>query len=195
MTGQLLTATYNNNWLKQRVSKGEVIKYLYFWGHQPSHDGVITQSCLSQWWAAPFEVEGRVYATAEHWMMAQKALLFGDEDAFAKTLRSVNPGEVKEIGRSVRNFDAFKWEANKYRIVVEGNLHKFRTHETLEKYLTGTSGRVIVEASPVDTIWGVGLAADNDLIRDPNRWKGENLLGYALMEVRDKLNKDSSKHI
>jgi ribA/ribD-fused uncharacterized protein len=179
--------TYNTDWLKSELSKGNHFKYLFFWGHQPARDGSITESCLSQWWPAPFVVDGNRYATAEHWMMARKALLFNDQVAYARTLKSVNPAEVKAIGRSVQNFDAASWEENKFRIVMEGNYHKFKSHNRLASYLLATGTRILAEASPVDPVWGVGLAADDEKINDLNNWNGSNLLGYALMEVRDKL--------
>ena len=64
--------------IQARAHNGEQFEFLFFWGHQPSKDGTITKSCLSQWYAAPFVVDGLVYPTAEHWMMAEKARLFGD---------------------------------------------------------------------------------------------------------------------
>ncbi|RYZ28700.1 MAG: NADAR family protein, partial [Sphingobacteriales bacterium] len=150
------------------------------------------QACLSQWWDAPFKADSKQYPTAEHYMMAQKARLFGDEDAYAKTLLAKKPAEVKEIGRTVRNFEPGIWDANKYRIVVEGNYHKFNADKAIRDYLLATKQRVLVEASPVDKIWGIGLAADDERVHNPSAWQGENLLGYALMEVRDLLLKEQA---
>ena len=97
------------------------------------------------------------------------------------------PGAAKAIGREVRNFDQQVWERHRFDIVVEGNLGKFGQHEALKEFLLGTSDRILVEASPVDRIWGIGLAADNADAENPNLWKGLNLLGFALMEVRNRL--------
>lgn len=165
-------------------------EYIFFWGHRPSKDGTITKSCMSQWWDHPFTVSGITYPTAEHWMMAKKAAMFGDMDIFNRILSVKDPGDVKALGRAVKGFNDSIWQQNCYRIVVEGNLHKFSSDENLKDYLIGTGEKVLVEASPVDKIWGIGMAADDKDIMDPTEWRGENLLGYALMEVREELNKN-----
>jgi predicted NAD-dependent protein-ADP-ribosyltransferase YbiA (DUF1768 family) len=84
---------------------GARMKFLYFWGHQPSRDGSPGPGCLSQWWDSPFSIGDVTYATAEHWMMAQKARLFGDEQAFARIIEAAHPGQAKRLGREVRGFD------------------------------------------------------------------------------------------
>jgi ribA/ribD-fused uncharacterized protein len=94
------------------------------------------------------------------------------------------PSEVKKLGREVANFDAKAWEAARAGIVFDGNFAKFSQKAALRKFLLGTGERIIVEASPVDRIWGVGLASDNPRIGDPSRWDGLNLLGFELMKVR-----------
>lgn len=178
---------YNNEWLKKRYEAGDTIKYLFFWGHQPSKDGSITKTCFSQWWVAPFEVDGIVYKTAEHWMMAGKARLFKDEAALEKILATPTPHQAKKGGRMVKNFVPAVWNEYKFTLVAQGNFHKFSQHENLKTFLLGTQNRVLVEASPMDNIWGIGMAADAADIENPLRWKGENLLGYALMQVREQL--------
>lgn len=178
---------YNLNWLISQYNDGVKLKYLYFWGHTPNRDGSIGKSCFSQWWEQAFEVNGNVYPTAEHWMMFKKAELFGDAIMQSKILQSKTPGEAKALGRKVQNFDQATWEANRTNIVVEGNQHKFEQHEELKVFLMNTKDRILVEASPVDNIWGIGLAQDATGIEDPNAWKGLNLLGFALMEVRENL--------
>lgn len=178
---------YNINWLIEKYQKKEKIKYVFFWGHQPSKDGSITASCFSQWWHAPFKDNNATYFTAEHWMMAEKARLFNDEITRSKILQTASPAAVKKSGRGIQHFDAAVWDAHKYNIVVQGNLHKFSQNNELKSFLLNTGERVLVEASPVDTIWGIGLAADYDAVHNPLLWKGENLLGFALMEVRDQL--------
>ncbi len=166
--------------------KGKKLKYLFFWGHQPSADGSITKSCFSQWWVCPFVVDGKRYATAEHWMMAKKAVLF-DPEMIEKILDAKSPDQAKRLGRMIKNFDAKIWDEHKFEIVVEGNFQKFNQHKTLKEYLLNTKDRVLVEASPVDKIWGIGMAVDHQNIENPKLWKGENLLGFALMDVREKL--------
>jgi hypothetical protein len=178
---------YNNQWLLDQYSGNDQIDFLFFYGHTPKADGTIGAFCLSQWWIAPFEVDGITYKTAEHWMMAEKARLFKDEETLKAILALESPAEAKAAGRLIRRFDPAEWDAHKFDIVVEGNLHKFRQNEVLGGFLVGTGSRVLVEASPADAVWGIGMGADHSDAKEPDRWKGENLLGYALMEVRDKL--------
>lgn len=179
---------YHLDWLIKKYEANERLKYVFFWGHQPSKDGSIKETCFSQWWLSAFEVDAIVYQTAEHWMMAQKARLFADEETLKKILVAKTPAEAKKLGREVRNFDPVLWDENKYEYVKQGNIYKFSQHPDLKEYLLNTGDRVLVEASPVDRIWGIGMAKDNPDIANPHRWKGENLLGFALMETRDALN-------
>ncbi len=158
--------------------------YIFFWGHQPSKNGDITKTCLSQWWLADFEVDGIIYKSAEHYMMAKKALLFDDQEIFEKIIAESDPAVVKKLGRLVKNFDGQKWSELCYAFVVEGNFHKFYQNENLRTYLLSTNEATIVEASPYDKIWGIGLRAHE---ANPENWKGSNYLGYALMEARDKI--------
>jgi ribA/ribD-fused uncharacterized protein len=179
--------SYSTAWLLDQLAQDARVKYLFFWGHQPSKDDVITKSCLSQWWVADFEVAGITYRSTEHWMMAEKARLFDDEDTLSRILAAKSPAEAKKLGREIQGFEANVWEEHKFDIVKAGNLYKFGQHQALKKFLLSTGDRVLVEASPVDTIWGIGLAADSPDADNPTRWQGPNLLGFALMEVRDQL--------
>jgi ribA/ribD-fused uncharacterized protein len=159
-------------------------KWLLFWGHQPAKDGSITKSCFSQWWPSPFEVQGETYPTAEHFMMAEKARLFGDEATRHTILAAKHPKQAKALGRQVAGFDEEGWNAKRFEIVVRANRAKFEQNPALREFLLGTGKRVLVEASPVDRIWGIGLAGDDPAAEDPQQWRGLNLLGFALMEVR-----------
>ncbi|KAB8189789.1 DUF1768 domain-containing protein [Nonomuraea phyllanthi] len=170
---------------------GRRLKYLYFWGHQPARDGRPGAGCLSQWWPVTFTEDGHTYTSAEHYMMAHKAWLFGDEGSAGKILQAGHPGEAKSLGRTVRGFDQAAWEARRFEIVVRGNVAKFGAHEDLAEFLAGTSGRVLVEASPVDRVWGIGLAASDERAASPATWRGANLLGFALMAARDTLDRRS----
>lgn len=161
--------------------------YLYFWGHRPRRDGSVGPGCLSQWWPAPFTVDGRTFATAEHWMMWHKATLFGDDATAERILTAGHPKRAKDLGRQVRGFDETVWAAHRYDIVVAGNVAKFAAHPDLRAFLLATGDRVLVEASPVDRVWGIGLAADHPDAAAPARWRGANLLGFALMEARARL--------
>jgi ribA/ribD-fused uncharacterized protein len=183
----ILTMTYDRSWLEAAFRAKSRAKLLFFWGHQPSKDGRITTSCLSQWWPAPFSVGGLTYPTAEHWMMAGKARLFGDDQTATQILSAGSPRQAKQLGRQVSGFDAARWDTEKYRIVTEGSFQKFRQHKALGAFLLSTGDQVLVEASPVDRIWGIGLAADDERAGNPLLWRGENLLGFALMEARDRL--------
>lgn len=184
---------FNKAWMAQSYPDTESIPFFFFWGHQPSADGKITKSCLSQWWMASFEVNNIIYKTAEHWMMAEKARLFKDGKALSNILASQSPAKAKEEGRLIENFDPAVWDLHKFGIVVEGNRHKFSSDHTLKDFLLSTERQVLVEASPLDTIWGIGLSGDNPAAQDPVSWRGENLLGFALMEVRALLIKSDQR--
>ncbi|MEE6257168.1 NADAR family protein [Plantactinospora sonchi] len=173
--------------LRRLVADGTPIRYVFFWGHQPGRDGGVGAGCLSQWWPSPFTVDGVRYATAEHYMMAGKARLFGDEPIARQVLTAPTPGAAKALGQRVRGFEQAVWDAHRFDLVVAGNLAKFGQHPELRAYLLGTRERVLVEASPIDRIWGIGLAADDPRAGDPARWRGLNLLGFALMRARAQL--------
>ncbi|MCX4819712.1 NADAR family protein [Streptomyces sp. NBC_01142] len=173
--------------LMNRVSSGNRIKYLLFWGHTPRREDRLDASCLSQWWPSPFVVDGVRYATAEHWMMASKARLFGDAEAERAAVDADSPAAAKKAGRLVRGFDETIWKRERLAIVRSGSVHKFGQDPALRGFLLATGDRVLVEASPLDLIWGIGLAADDERAQDPARWRGLNLLGFALMEAREEL--------
>ncbi|WP_245428348.1 NADAR family protein [Kumtagia ephedrae] len=177
--------------LEREIGAGASPRFLFFWGHQPSKDGKPNASCFSQWWPAQFEVDGVRYPTAEHWMMAGKARLFGDAETTARIIAADSPKEAKQFGRLVRGFDERRWDEEKLGIVVEGSVHKFGQNEPLKDFLLSTGDVVLVEASPVDRVWGIGLAVDDEGALDPRQWRGDNLLGFALMEARDRLRSDA----
>ena len=156
-----------------------------FWGHRPNKDGRIGQPCLSQWWEVDFEVEGNLYRSAEHWMMAEKARVFDDMEIWEQILEASSPAQAKKLGRQVRNFDHEIWIEKRFDIVVQGNVHKFGQNKALKSYLLTTGERILAEASPVDAIWGIGYARDHANAYRPEKWRGPNLLGFALMETRD----------
>lgn len=173
--------------LQEEVRKAKRFKYLGFWGHTPKQKGVVDKSCFSQWFPSAFEVEGIAYKNAEQFMMAQKAKLFGDDEIFQKILHSSHPKEVKALGRLVKKYQEDVWQQHRFAIVVAGNVAKFSQNQDLKQFLLGTGERVLVEASPVDKIWGIGLATDHENAEKPLQWKGLNLLGFALMQVRDQI--------
>ncbi|QKW52690.1 NADAR family protein [Streptomyces buecherae] len=173
--------------LVERAAQGERFKFVYFWGHQPRRAGSVGAECFSQWFPSPFVVDRVAYATAEHWMMAGKARLFGDAEAERQVIAASHPGQAKEIGRSVRGFDDAVWRERRFELVVRGSVEKFGQHPEMRDYLLSTGLRVLVEASPVDRIWGIGLSADDERAAVPRQWEGQNLLGFALMEARRRL--------
>ena len=151
-------------------------KYVFFW------NGI-----YSQWHKAPMTIDKIDYNSCEQYMMHQKALLFGDEEIAELILKESNPREQKRYGRMIRNFDKSIWEQNCLSIVYEGNLAKFKQNEDLKEQMLSTGDKIFVEASPLDNIWGIGLAEDNINIDNPSFWLGLNLLGQALTLVKQEL--------
>ena len=180
---------YTKQWLQQEVTEGRKQEFCLFWGHQPSKDGSITKSCLSQWWMEDFYTMVDSYLYMEQYMMAGKAQLFGDEERRKDILACSDPKQIKALGRKVRGFDQVVWDKFKYAIVLNGNWCKFSQNRELREFLLSTGDSVLVEASPYDRIWGIQLSADAPEAQNPFRWRGENLLGFALMEVRDELHR------
>ncbi|MEO0895783.1 MAG: NADAR family protein [Bacteroidota bacterium] len=181
---------YSRKQLIADVENGKKLKYLFFWGHKASLDGSLRETCFSQWWAGyPFDEDGISYSTAEHYMMAGKARLFKDEEMLGAIIKAGHPDEAKKFGRQVRGFVQEEWEAKRTDIVTHGNYLKFSQHPELKAFLLRTGQRVIVEASPYDHIWGIGMESKHQHAAQPINWKGANLLGFCLMEVRDRLMK------
>jgi len=176
--------------LKKLAACGKRPRFVFFWGHRPKRPGLLGAECFSQWFSSPFEEDGAIYPTSEHYMMAEKARLFGDEENRARIMRAGSPGAAKAIGREVRGFHEEEWGRERYGIVVRANVAKFSHHSELRAYLIGTRNRVLVEASPKDRIWGIGLEAKDPRAGNPLQWKGLNLLGFALMKVRTRLAAD-----
>lgn len=158
-----------------------------FYGHQPRADGRVGDSCFSQWWPCRFEVRGVGYVTAEQFMMASKARLFGDLEVLEEILREPSPAKQKALGRKVRRFEAPVWERHRFDVVAFGSAAKFSADPALRAHLLSTGDELLVEASPRDRIWGVGLGRENPAIHTPSRWRGRNLLGFALVHAREVL--------
>ncbi|KAF7797824.1 hypothetical protein EIP86_009030 [Pleurotus ostreatoroseus] len=181
--------------------------YVFFWRETAKH------GWASQWYHSPFrariqlqfDVNGKlrtidshdehVFPTAEHWMMACKALLFDDAAVFADILATDarDARGVKALGRAVRGFDEAVWVAARGAVVREGNLHKFRAHEEIRQALFATGARRLVEASPRDRVWGIGFGEARALEEDVRRRWGLNLLGKALEEVRAILRREEEE--
>ena len=166
------------------VERGDQFTYRFFWGHTPRPDGRIDAPCLSQWWRCRFELDGQSYTSAEQWMMAEKARLFGDREVLGQILAVEDPQTIKNLGRAVRDFDAVRWDAERFERVVRGNVAKFGQDAALRAFLLSTKGEILVEAAPRDVVWGIGLGAANEKAKDPRTWRGQNLLGFALTKAR-----------
>jgi ribA/ribD-fused uncharacterized protein len=162
-------------------------EYLCFWGHRRAADGSIGKSCFSQWFEAAFVIDDIRYPTAEHFMMAAKARLFGDNEILSRVIAAPTARDAKALGRKVKGFDDALWTERRFELVVEGNLEKFGQNPKLRSFLLSTGDRVLVEASPEDRIWGIGMAEADERARNPEQWDGLNLLGFALMAVRARL--------
>ncbi len=146
---------------------------------------------LSQWHPSRFTLGGRDYVCAEQYMMHHKALLFDDQRAAQAILASNQPADHKRWGRQVRAFRPEVWEVHKVAIVTAANRAKFSQNPGLRKKLLATGDAILVEANPRDQVWGVGLEARAPEIQDPRQWRGENLLGQILMQVRAELAADT----
>ncbi len=144
-------------------------------------------SPFSQWYRCSFTVGDAKFNCAEQFMMHGKALLFDDAEAAAQILAATHPGEHKALGRKVKRFDDTLWKRAREAIVMDGNRAKFTQNPELREVLLATKGTTLVEASPYDKIWGIGLAATDPRAADPTLWKGQNLLGKILTAVRDEL--------
>jgi ribA/ribD-fused uncharacterized protein len=150
--------------------------FVFFWAGWPS-----------QWHPADFTVEEVEYGCAEQFMMAEKARLFDDPEVLAQILATDSPRQHKALGRKVRGFDEHRWTSACRDIVYRGNLAKFSQNPDLKELLLATGTQTLVEASPTDRIWGIGLAADDPRATQRSAWRGKNWLGEALMRVRAEL--------
>lgn len=159
-------------------------KFLYFSGHTQEEENIIDESCFSQWYPATMTENEVTYLTCEHYMMAEKARLFNDDESRKKILACETPKEAKALGRKVQNFDQKTWNNERQQIVFRGNLLKFEQHPDLKEFLLDSDKAIIAEASPWDTIWGIGIDKKTALKGSIMQWKGINLLGVALMKVR-----------
>jgi ribA/ribD-fused uncharacterized protein len=160
---------------------------LPFWGPTRQGTSPVGPWVLSQWWPSRFVHRKIEYFHAEGFLMAAKARLFGDDKALPAVLDAENPAVAKNLGRLVQGFDEEVWIEHRYHLAIEGNLAKFSQDKLLRSYLESTAPKVLVEASPRDRIWGIGLSASDRRCVLPSEWLGQNLLGFALAEVRDHL--------
>ena len=158
--------------------------FVFFWGDWPSN-----------WYKSPFVVDGVSYNCGEQWMMACKARMFGDDDVLARIMATPNPRSQKALGRTVRNFDDATWKATARDVVYVGLLAKFDQNPVLRAHLLATGTDMLVEASPHDTLWGIGLDMNHPDVTNPEKWRGQNWLGDVLMAVRNTLRQRDTKRL
>ena len=160
-------------------------KFVFFWKSGP----------FTQWYNSKFtgssefdpKHEKLEFCNAEQWMMFNKAHLMGDVVTAARIMETTNPKQIKQLGREVRSFSEKVWNKHKIDIVYQGNKLKFTQCEYLKEILINTAPKTLVEASPADKIWGIGLNENDPNAPYPDRWKGQNLLGNILTRLRDDL--------
>lgn len=156
--------------------------FIFFWSGRKLRN--VTKNCFSQWYPSKFIVGGKEYRFAEQFMMARKAELFNDLETLQKIMIASDARTIKTLGREVKNFDPTLWNEKKFKVVVQGNLAKFTQDVELHDFLLSTGDKILVEASPYDKIWGIGLDEKSPDAVNPQKWRGQNLLGFALMKVR-----------
>ena len=151
--------------------------------HNPNEEN----GYLSNWYPSKFTVNDVDFSSMEQYMMYKKAVCFGDKDMANKILATDDVAYIKELGRKVSGFDNHVWNGMRQIIVYEGLVAKFTQNPELKKSLLDTGNAVLAEAAVNDKIWGIGLSMSDPKRLDPSEWKGQNLMGYALMLVREKL--------
>lgn len=161
-------------------------KFTFFWGYE---------NPFSNWHRADFEVDGLKFKWNEQYMMLKKAELFGDTEVADKIMAAKSPRECKDLGREVKGYTDAIWFAHREQIVLDGCRAKFTQNPHIQQALLDTGDTILVEASPYDRIWGVGLAADDPRILDPSKWRGTNLLGKILNALRDELQMDINNDV
>lgn len=147
---------------------------------------------FSNWYSSKFVLNGVEYTSAEQAMMHLKAIHFKDSETAEQILATTNPRKQKELGRGVKNYVDTEWNDVRYKYALEFLYAKFTQNEDLMQSLLATCDSILVEASPVDTVWGIGLAEDNLDILDESKWRGTNLLGKALTEVKQRIKGDTN---
>lgn len=139
---------------------------------------------LSNWYLSGFVLDGCTFSSIEQYMMYRKALLFGDTEIADKILKTNDVAEIKRYGREVRNYDETIWSGIRQAVVFRGLCAKFSQNEELKELLLGTGDSVLAECAVHDRIWGIGLSMADENRKDMRKWRGTNLLGFSLMEVR-----------
>lgn len=151
--------------------------------HNPNEEN----GYLSNWYPSLFTVEKKTFSSMEQFMMYRKAICFGDEAVATNILSTDDVAEIKALGRQVSNYDEHIWNGIRQIVVYEGLLAKFSQNENLKNKLKSTGEAILAECAVKDLIWSVGLSMTDPDRLDKTKWKGQNLLGYTLMMVRERL--------
>ena len=149
---------------------------------------------FSQFYPCRFIENGQSFICAEQYMQYKKAKLFGDNQCGQLILASESPIQHKRFGRRVKPFSERIWSNQAKSIVKRGSMHKFQQNRTLKQRLLNTYPKQLVETSPYDRTWGIGLSIEDLKIHDPSRWRGSNILGQILAEVREELYAENNQH-
>jgi len=144
---------------------------------------------LSNWYMSDFVADNIKFTSMEQYMMYKKAQLFNDKEIMQEILSIDNVGKIKMLGRSVKNYDEVMWNGVRQIVVYEGLYAKFSQNESLREKLLATENDILAECAVSDCIWGIGLAMNDDKRLSTEEWRGQNLLGFAIMQVREKLSK------
>ena len=147
---------------------------------------------LSNWYPSAFVAEGMTFSSMEQYMMYRKAVVFHDGEIAAKIMDTTDVSKIKALGRKVRNFDGTVWNGLRQIVVYNGLLEKFRQHPELRERLLATGDDLLAECAVSDKIWGIGLSMRSKERFNVESWQGENLLGFTLMMVREKLRAEAS---
>lgn len=142
---------------------------------------------LSNWYLSDFSINGISFTSMEQYMMYQKAVCFQDENIAEQILATKDVAKIKELGRCVSGYNDQYWNGVRQIIVYEGLFAKFTQNELLKKQLKDTQDAILAECAVKDRIWGIGLSMNDSNRLKPELWKGQNLLGFALMMVRNKI--------
>jgi ribA/ribD-fused uncharacterized protein len=155
--------------------------HVYFW-----------KSRIANWHPCQFTYKSLTFFNTEQAFMWEKAIYFGDMEMAEKIMKTPDPKEAKALGRKVKNFDADLWSEQSYKIMVDVNFAKFSQDRRSKYLLLSTEDKILVETNPYDKIWAIGLHWSDDDVLDETKWKGQNLLGKALMECRNMLRQNNN---
>ena len=142
---------------------------------------------LSNWYMSRFELDGISYTSMEQYMMHQKAITFDDIYIAKQILETDDVSKVKALGRAVHNYNDAIWNGIRQIVVYKGLLAKFSQNKDLKEKLLSTGNNILAEAARTDLVWGIGISIKDNARFDMNKWRGKNLLGFALMQVRKEL--------